>query len=76
VKDSRFWYYIIHRYIYTAWSLSWNKYVMDLDTHSYRNFTNIMVAEPEGSLLLTPKPTIGHDPKPVPTTAHPHNPSP
>jgi hypothetical protein len=32
-----------------------------------------MVAEPESSTPLVPKPATGHDPEPVPTTSHPHN---
>jgi len=31
-----------------------------------------VVAEPKGSTPLTPKPAIGHDPEPVPSTSHPH----
>jgi hypothetical protein len=31
-----------------------------------------MVAEPESSTPLIPKPATGHDPEPVPFTSHPH----
>jgi hypothetical protein len=36
-------------------------------------FSNDVVTEPEGSTPLIPKPAIGHDPEPVPSTSHPHN---
>jgi hypothetical protein len=36
--------------------------------------SNFLVAEPEGSTLLMAKPATGHDPEPVPSTSHPHNP--
>jgi len=34
---------------------------------------NSLVAEPEGSTPLIPKPATAHDPEPVPSTSHPHN---
>jgi hypothetical protein len=33
-------------------------------------------AEPEGSTQLLPKPAIGYDPEPDPSSSHPHNLSP
>jgi len=35
--------------------------------------SDVMVAQPEGSPLLIPKLTAGHDPDPVPRTFHPQN---
>jgi hypothetical protein len=35
--------------------------------------TNTLAAAPEGSTPLIPKPAIGHDPEPVPSTSHPLN---
>jgi hypothetical protein len=38
--------------------------------------TGNVVAEPEGSIQLTPKTAIGHDPAPLPFTSDLHNLSP
>jgi len=35
--------------------------------------TDTVVAERRGSAPLIPKPTVEHDPGPIPTTTHPHN---
>jgi hypothetical protein len=45
----------------------------EVDLHRLQNLkSHAVVVDPEGSTPLIPKPAIGHDPDPVPSTCHPH----
>jgi hypothetical protein len=58
----------IKRSIEQKWKNNINK--------SGKDKTKSLVAEPEGSTLLIPKSSIGHDPEPFPSTSDPQNLSP